>query len=131
MSIEIPAWGAGEMIVRAERKLRKAGWKRSANQRLDCIEKEFDGVLISTIWAGHQLFLNGNRVGETDELKAHVHYDDPAIKKASEELLSIFEPIIKRNRKRWDADIKQYEQRQRTDFGIKDFVFTRSEKYGV
>jgi len=127
MSVDIPAWGAGEMMVKAKKKLFKMGWKQSENGRLDCIEKTFGDIIVRTIWAGHILMLNPRRVGfpeNSSELESYIPLDDPVIAEAKSELEPIFGRIVRRNKKKWDAKIKEYEKQN-------NIVFIRSQKYGV
>jgi hypothetical protein len=119
MSIEIPAWGAGEMMVRARRKLFKMGWKQMENGRLDCIEKTFGEVVVTTIWAGNALLLSFHRLDGS-----YVSFNDALLDKVASELVPIFDGIVKKHKKEWDADIKEYEK-------LHGIVFIRSPKYGV
>jgi hypothetical protein len=125
-AVPIPAWGAGEMMVKAKPRLKKLGWKQSSRStRLDCIEKDFDGVTVSTIWAGNSLLLNTHKTGlNPNTLEAHVRDDSTVLEKAAQEMTPIFDAIVKRNKKKWDNEIKQYEKNH-------NITFTRSEKYGV
>lgn len=125
MSVEIPAFHAGELMVKAKKILFKQGWKQSSIGRLDCIEKTFGSVIVGTIWAGNQLLLNPRKVGfEPNENGPYIPLTAPEIKQAIAELEPIFDKIVARNKKRWDKEIKEYEKRH-------SITFTRSEKYGV
>ena len=127
MSVDLPSFHAGELMVKAKKVLFKQDWKQMANGRLDCIEKTFGGVIISTIWAGNHLLLNARKVGydiNSSDIKAYVPLDCPEIEEAKKELIPLFDRIVKRNKRRWDKEIKEYEERR----GI---TFRRNEKYGV
>jgi len=126
MSVDLPGFHAGELMVKARRKLFKMGWKQSRNGSLDCIEKEFDGILVSTIWAGTSLLLSPSKANVQDKnsFEAYVPLDDPSINKAKGELIPIFDGIVARNKKRWSREIEEYEE-------VNNLKFKRSEKYGV
>jgi len=119
MSVDIPAFHAGTMMFRARKKLFKMGWKQMDNGRLDCIEKVFGEIKIGTIWAGDQLLLNPRKLDG-----GYVGLGIPEIKQASEELQAVFDRIVRRNKKQWDKEIKEYEERH-------NLTFKRNKRYGV
>jgi len=127
MSVDLPSFHAGELMVKAKKILFKQGWKQMANGRLDCIEKTFGDVIIGTIWAGNHLLLNAHKVGydiNSNDERAYVPLDCPEIEQARKELIPLFDRIVKRNKKRWDKEIKKYEKRH-------SITYRRNEKYGV
>jgi hypothetical protein len=125
-AIPIPSWGAGEMMVKAKPRLKKLGWKQSSRSpRLDCIEKDFNGITVHTIWAGDDLLLSAHKTGfDPDTLASFVRDEDEVMAQSEKDMIPIFDSIVKRNKKRWDKEIKQYEERN-------NLTFTRSRKYGV
>lgn len=125
MYLDIPAWGAGEMMVKARKKLFKMGWRQEASGRLDCIEKDFDGITVKTIWAGNQLLLSYHKTGvNPDSVEGYVDDVKPTFENVKADLEPIFEGIVRRNKKKWDAELRKYEE----SHGI---VYTRNKKYGV
>ena len=125
MSVNLPSFHAGELMVKAKKILFKQGWKQMSNGRLDCIEKTFGDVIIGTIWAGNSLLLNPRKVGfEPNENGPYIPLTAPEIEQAKQELVPIFDRIVKRNKKRWDKEIKEYEKRH-------NITYRRNEKYGV
>lgn len=129
MSVEIPAWGAGEMMIKAKKKLFKMGWKQSNNDRLDCIEKDYDydNVTVGTVWAGHSLLLIPRKLGfpeNSSELEAYIPRNHPVIQRVISELEPIFDRIVSRSKKKWNIEIKEYEKQH-------NIIYTRSTKYGV
>lgn len=134
MSVDIPAFHAGAMMVSARKKLFKLGWKQSENGRMDCIEKVFGEYIIQTIWAGNQLLLNAHKVdSEKDQYGNRVGYvpcDNPIFEQVKNEIQPIFDRIVKRNKKRWSKEIEEYEKRER-EMGDFNFVFPRNKRYGV
>ena len=127
MSVDLPSFHAGELMVKAKKKLFKIGWKQMVNGRLDCIEKTFGNVIISTIWAGSELLLNARRANydiNSGDIRAYVPLDCPEIEQAKQELVPLFDRIVSRNKKRWDKEIKVYEKRH-------SITYRRNEKYGV
>lgn len=125
MGLDIPAWGAGELMVKARKKLFKIGWRQEASERLDCIEKDFDGITVRTIWAGNHLLLSYHKTGvDPDSSEAYVDDVKPTFEKVKTDIEPIFERIVRRNKKKWNAEITEYERRH-------GLVYTRNEKYGV
>ena len=127
MSVDLPSFHAGELMVKAKKTLFKQGWKQIPIGRIDCIEKTFGDVVISTIWAGSSLLLNARKVGydvNSDNIKAYVPLDCPEIEQAKQELIPLFDRIVKRNKKRWSREIRTYEKRH-------NITYRRNEKYGV
>jgi len=126
MSVDVPSFHAGEMIVKAKKKLFKMGWRQMANGRLDCIEKTFDDVIIGTIWAGSSLLLTPRKVGfaANDSNSPYIPLTAPEIELAKKDLVPIFDRIVRRNKKRWNTEIKKYEERHK-------IKYRRNEKYGV
>jgi hypothetical protein len=125
-AIPIPVYGAGEMMHKARPRLKKLGWNQaSTSSRMDCIEKDFDGITVTTIWAGSSLLLNAYKTGvDRNTLESFVHEEDEVMSKAEQDIIPIFDSIVKRNKKRWDKEIKEYEERN-------DCKLNRSIKYGV
>lgn len=131
MSVDLPAFHAGTLMVKARPKLFKLGWKQMDNGRMDCIEKVFSNVLIRTIWAGDQLLLNPHKVGvDPDSAEGYIGLDAPEIEQAKNELRPIFDRIVKRNKKQWSKEIEEYEGIERLR-GDSNFKFPRSQRYGV
>lgn len=126
MSADIPAFHAGTMMVSARKQLLKMGWKQMDNGRLDCIEKTFGDVIVGTIWAGDKLLLNPRKkeFKDTDDIEAYVPLDATEVKQAIEELQAVFDRIVRRNKKQWDKEIKEYEERHK-------LKFQRNKRYGV
>ena len=126
--MDLPAFHAGELMVKARKKLFKMGWKQMSNGRLDCIEKIFGDYIIGTIWAGDQLLFNAHKVNsERDQYGNRIDYvplNHPVIEEAKAELRPLFDRIVKRNKKRWDKEIKEYEEGN-------NLKFPRNERYGV
>lgn len=125
-AIPIPAYGAIEMMYKAKLRLNKLGWKQSSRStRVDCIEKDFNGITVHTIWAGNELLLNAYKTGvDPNTLASFVRDEDEVMAQSEKDMIPIFDSIVKRNKKRWDKEIREYENRN-------NCVLTRSEKYGV
>lgn len=119
MSVDLPAFHAGTLMVRVRPKLFKLGWKQMDNGRLDCTEKVFGDIKIGTIWAGDQLLLNPKKLDGS-----YVGLDIPEIKQAIEELQQVFDRTVRRNKKQWNKEIREYEEKH-------NIVFTRNKRYGV
>jgi hypothetical protein len=127
LSVDLPAFHAGRLMVKARKILFKQGWKQMQNGRIDCIEKTFGNVVVGTIWAGDQLLLNPRKKGyseNSDSMEAYVPLDAPEIQQAINELVPIFDKIVTKNKKRWDKEIKEYEK-------LNNLTFRRNKKYEV
>ena len=123
-------------MVKARPKLFKLGWKQMDNGRLDCIEKVFGEYIVGTIWAGDDLLLSAHKVnGERDQYGSRCDYvplSHPVIEQVKQEIQPIFDRIVKRNKKRWNKEIEEYEKtRQRDTDTDPTFKFPRNKRYGV
>lgn len=138
MRLDLPGWGAGELMLEARETLFKNGWKQMDNYgdgtgRVDCIEKTFSDVIIGTIWAGRYLMLLPRKVGtKPNDDDGFVLDPEKEVEEAISELKPLIDKIVAAHKKEWDAEIKRYEKKLRaSDEKYKNFVYCRSEKYGV
>jgi len=97
LSIELPAYGFDEVMVRLTRhkEARRLGWKHDPNGRMDCIMKDFGRIRVSTIGAGNDLLF---RAKDLDNSEKYIPLDASQIKQAIEELTPIIERIIRRHK---------------------------------
>ena len=138
MRVDLPGWGAGELMAEARDTLLKNGWTQMDNYgdgtgRIDCIEKTFGEVIIGTIWAGHHLMLLPRKVGtKPNDDDGYVLEPWEALKAAKKELIPLFDEIVAEHKDEWDAEIKKYEKKLRAS-GKKyeNFVYSRSPRYKV
>lgn len=134
MRIDLPAWGAGELMIEAKKKLFKNGWRQLEGiGRVDCIEKTFGEVIIGTIWAGQYLILLPRKVGtKPNDDDGFVLDPMKEVEEAISELKPLFDKIVAEHKDEWDAEIKGYEKKLRaSDKKYKNFAYARSPKYGV
>lgn len=135
MSMDLPAFHAGTLMVKAKPRLFRLGWKQMDNGRMDCIEKIFGEYIVQTIWAGDQLRFNAHKVNsERDQYGNRVDwipYDNAVYEQAKNEIQPIFDRIVKRNKKQWSKEIEEYERTEQQRRNDPAFKFPRNERYGV
>jgi hypothetical protein len=97
MSIEMPAYGFDEVMVRLIRHKEaiKLGWKPDLNGRMGCIIKDFDMIRVTTIGAGNVLLFRATDLNSPDR---YMPMDAPEIKQAIQELTPIIERLINRHK---------------------------------
>jgi hypothetical protein len=98
VSIEMPAFGFDEVMVKLRKKAFKLGWKQHESGRLDCIQKDFGNIKVWTLGAGNDLMFSAKDLTNPE---GYVPLTCPEIKQAIDELLPIIERLIKRNKKKF------------------------------
>jgi len=126
MSVDMPNFHFGTVIIAAKKQLFKQGWYQCPDSgRMDTIQKDFpDNVTITTIGAGDKLLLQVHKTGfDPREMNSYIPFNHPAIIQAKSEINAVVERIVKHNRKKFEREILEYE-------AIVHPV-RRSEKYGL